>query len=164
MKYASYRMLNFLGAFGCGALLLIAVFYFQNHLGLEPCYLCVTQRVFVALTGIIFLTAALHNPSFSGNKIYAGLSLLSAVTGAYFSAKQLWLQSLPEENIPSCGPPVEYLFDAFPMSEVLAMLLRGDGNCAKVQWEFLSISMPGWVLISFIILSLIGLYQLLRKN
>ena len=157
-------MLNFLGAFGCGALLLIAVFYFQNHLGLEPCYLCVTQRVFVALTGVIFLTAALHNPSFYGNKIYAGLSLLSAVTGAYFSAKQLWLQSLPEENIPSCGPPVEYLFDAFPMSEVLTMLVRGDGNCAKVQWEFLSISMPGWVLISFIVLSLLGLYQLLRKN
>ena len=157
-------MLNFLGAFVCGALLLIAVFYFQNYLGLEPCYLCVTQRVFVALTGIIFLTATLHNPSFYGNKIYAGLSLLSALTGAYFSAKQLWLQSLPEENIPSCGPPVEYLFDAFPMSEVLAMLLRGDGNCAKVQWEFLSISMPGWVLISFIILSLLGLYQLLRKN
>ena len=164
MTYASYRMLNFLGAFVCGALLLIAVFYFQNYLGLEPCYLCVTQRVFVALTGIIFLTATLHNPSFYGNKIYAGLSLLSAATGAYFSAKQLWLQSLPEENIPSCGPPVEYLFDAFPMSEVLTMLVRGDGNCAKVQWEFLSISMPGWVLISFIILSLLGLYQLLRKN
>jgi disulfide bond formation protein DsbB len=157
-------MLNFLGAFVCGALLLIAVFYFQNYLGLEPCYLCVTQRVFVALTGIIFLVAALHNPSSYGNKIYAGLGLLSSVTGAYFSAKQLWLQSLPEENIPSCGPPVEYLFDAFPMSEVVAMLLRGDGNCAKVQWEFLSISMPGWVLISFIILSLLGLYQLLRKN
>ena len=164
MTYASYRMLNFLGAFVCGALLLVAVFYFQNYLGLEPCYLCVTQRVFVALTGIIFLTAALHNPSFSGNKIYAGLSLLSSITGAYFSAKQLWLQSLPEENIPSCGPPVEYLFDAFPMSEVLTMLVRGDGNCAKVQWEFLYISMPGWVLISFIILSLLGLYQLLRKN
>ena len=164
MTYASYRMLNFLGAFVCGALLLIAVFYFQNYLGLEPCYLCVTQRVFVALTGIIFLTATLHNPSFYGNKIYAGLSLLSAVTGAYFSAKQLWLQSLPEENIPSCGPPVEYLFDAFPMSEVLTMLVRGDGNCAKVQWELLSISMPGWVLISFIVLSLLGLYQLLRKN
>ena len=164
MTYASYRTLNFLAAFLCGALLLIAIFYFQNYLGLEPCYLCVTQRVFVALTGVIFLTAALHNPSFYGNKIYAGLSLLSAVTGAYFSAKQLWLQSLPEENIPSCGPPVEYLFDAFPMSEVLAMLLRGDGNCAKVQWEFLSISMPGWVLISFIVLSLLGLYQLLRKN
>ena len=164
MNYASYRMLNFLGAFVCGALLLIAVFYFQNYLGLEPCYLCVTQRVFVALTGIIFLAAALHNQSSYGNKIYAGLSLLSAVTGAYFSTKQLWLQSLPEENIPSCGPPVEYLFDAFPMSEVLAMLVRGDGNCAKVQWEFLSISMPGWVLISFLVLSLLGLYQLLRKN
>ena len=164
MNYASYRMLNFLGAFVCGALLLVAVFYFQNYLGLEPCYLCVTQRVFVALTGIIFLVAALHNPSSCGNKIYSGLSLLSSVTGAYFSAKQLWLQSLPEENIPSCGPPVEYLFDAFPMSEVLAMLVRGDGNCAKVQWELLSISMPGWVLISFIVLSLLGLYQLLRKN
>ena len=118
----------------------------------------------MALTGIIFLVAALHNPSSCGKKIYAGLSLLSSVTGAYFSAKQLWLQSLPEENIPSCGPPVEYLFDAFPMSEVLTMLVRGDGNCAKVQWELLSISMPGWVLISFIILSLLGLYQLLRKN
>ena len=157
-------MLNFSGAFGCGGLLLIAVFYFQNHLGLEPCYLCVTQRVFVALTGIIFLTAALHNPSSYGHKMYAGLSLLTAVTGAYFSVKQLWLQSLPEDNIPSCGPPVDYLFEAFPMSEVLTMLLQGDGNCAKVQWEFLYISMPGWVLISFIALSLLGLYQLLRKN
>ena len=164
MTYASYKMLNILGAFVCGALLLIAVFYFQNYLGLEPCYLCVTQRVFVALTGIIFLTAALHNPSSYGHKIYAGLSLLTAVTGAYFSVKQLWLQSLPEDNIPSCGPPVDYLFEAFPMSEVFYMLLQGDGNCAKVQWEFLYISMPGWVLISFIVLSLLGLYQLLRKN
>mgnify|MGYP002701318897 CR=1 FL=1 len=105
--YASYRTLNCLGAFLCGALLLIAIFYFQNYLGLEPCYLCVTQRIFVALTGIIFLAAALHNPASNGNKIYAGLSLLSAVTGAYFSAKQMWLQGLPEENITRWDPPEE---------------------------------------------------------
>ena len=164
MAYPNNRTVNFLIALGCGVALLIAVLYFQQHLGLEPCYLCITQRVFVALVGAIFLLAALHNPQEKGQKIYAVLGIVSAIAGGFFSAKQIWLQNLPEENVPTCGPPVDYLIDVFPPSEGITMLIRGDGNCAKVQWELLGVSMPGWVLFIFVVLAGAGLYQLLRKD
>ena len=164
LNYLTYRALNLSGALGCAGALIIAVVYFQQHLGLEPCYLCITQRVFVAMVGVIFLMAALHNPLGRGRKIYSGLAIAASIGGAFFSIKQLWLQSLPEDSIPACGPPVDYLMDVFPASEVITMLIRGDGNCAKVQWELFSMSMPGWVLVVFVILSGIGLIQLFRKH
>lgn len=164
MLYPNNRFVSLSVALGCGALLLVAVLYFQEHLGLEPCYLCITQRVFVAVVGIIFLCAAIHNPNPRGQKIYAWLGLVGAIGGSYFSAKQLWLQNLPEDNIPTCGPPVDYLFDVFPASEVITMLIRGDGNCAKVQWELLGVSMPGWVLLMFVVMASVGIFQLLRKD
>ena len=145
------------------ALIAVAILYFQNYLGLEPCYLCMTQRVFVIAVGVIFLAAGLHNPAATGQKIYAGLATLTALGGSFFSIKQLWLQGLPEDQVPACGPPVDYLFDAFSVSEAISMLLRGDGNCAEVQWQLLGLSMPGWVLVSFIALAGVGLLQLLRK-
>lgn len=147
----------------CGGLIAIAILYFQNHLGLEPCYLCITQRVFVIAVGVIFLIAGLHNPAATGQKIYAGLATLAALGGSFFSIKQLWLQGLPEDKVPACGPPVDYLFDAFSATDAISMLLRGDGNCAEVQWQLLGISMPGWVLVSFVGLAGVGLFQLLRK-
>lgn len=164
MSYLTYRIVNLLGAIGCASALIIAVVYFQQHLGLEPCYLCITQRVFVAIVGIIFLLAALHNPLSRGQKIYSGLGIAASISGGFFSVKQLWLQNLPEDSIPACGPPVDYLMDVFPASEVITMLIRGDGNCAKVQWELFGVSMPGWVLFVFIVLAGIGLFQLLRKH
>jgi len=150
-------------ASACAALIAIAVFYFQNHLGLEPCYLCITQRVFVIAVGVIFLVSALHNPLPKGQKIYAALVAATATIGGYFSIKQLWLQNLPEDKVPACGPPVDYLFDAFSASEAISMLLRGDGNCAEVQWQLLGLSMPGWVLLSFIGFAGVAIFQLLRK-
>jgi len=150
-------------ASACAALIAIAVFYFQNHLGLEPCYLCITQRVFVIAVGVIFLVSALHNPLPKGQKIYAALVAATATIGGYFSIKQLWLQNLPEDKVPACGPPVDYLFDGFSASEAISMLLRGDGNCAEVQWQLLGLSMPGWVLLSFIGFAGVAIFQLLRK-
>ena len=164
MSYLTCRTVNFLGALGCASALIIAVIYFQQHLGLEPCYLCITQRAFVALAGVIFSIAALHNPLQRGQKIYSGLGIAASLGGGFFSIKQLRLQNLPEDSVPACGPPVDYLFDVFPASEVITMLIRGDGNCAKIQWELLGISMPGWVLIVFVILAGIGIFQLLRKH
>ena len=107
--------------------------------------------------------AGLHNPAAKGQKIYAGLATLAAFGGSFFSIKQLWLQGLPEDKVPACGPPVDYLFDAFSATDAISMLLRGDGNCAEVQWQLLGISMPGWVLVSFVGLAAVGLFQLLRK-
>ncbi len=164
MVLPSHRCINSLQALISLCLIIIAVFYFQNYLGLEPCYLCVTQRVFVIAIGIICAVGAVHNPSLTGQKIYASLSTIAAVAGGYFSSKQLWLQSLPEDQVPACGIPVDYLFDAFSLSEAVSMLLRGDGNCAEVQWQLLGLSMPAWVLIAFIGFALIGIMQFLRKH
>lgn len=163
MNLPSYRTINSLQAVAGIALILIAILYFQNHLGLEPCYLCITQRVFVIAIAIVCALAALHNPAQIGQKRYAGLSTGLAVVGSYFSGKQLWLQSLPEDKVPTCGIPVDYLFDVFSLSEAIPHLLRGDGNCAEVQWQFLGLSMPGWVLVAFIGYAVVGIYQMLRK-
>lgn len=163
MNLPNNQTISLSAAAVCAALIAVAILYFQNYLGLEPCYLCMTQRVFVIAVGVIFLAAGLHNPAATGQKIYAGLATLTALGGSFFSIKQLWLQGLPEDQVPACGPPVDYLFDAFSVSEAISMLLRGDGNCAEVQWQLLGLSMPGWVLVSFIALAGVGLLQLLRK-
>lgn len=163
MNLPDHRTLNLLMAAACAGLIAIAIFYFQNYLGLEPCYLCITQRVFVIAVGVICLVAALHNPAATGRKVYAALAALAAFIGSFFSIKQLWLQNLPEDKVPACGPPVDYLFDAFSASEAISMLLRGDGNCAEVQWQLLGLSMPGWVLVSFIGFAGVAVFQLLRR-
>ena len=163
MQLPNHRIINSLQAIAGIFLILVAVFYFQNHLQLEPCYLCITQRVFVIAIAVVCALAVLHNPQQYGQKIYAGISTLLAFIGSYFSIKQLWLQSLPEDQVPACGIPVDYLFDVFSLSEAITHLLKGDGNCAEVQWQLLGLSMPGWVLVTFIGYAVIGSFQFFRK-
>ena len=163
MVLPSYRMVNLAQAVVSAALIVIAIVYFQNYLGLGPCYLCITQRVFVIAVGVICALAAFHNPGQKGQRCYAGLSIATAGLGSYFSGKQLWLQSLPEDQVPACGIPVDYLFDSFSASEAISMLLRGDGNCAEVQWQLLGLSMPAWVMLAFVGFAAVGLVQFLRK-
>jgi disulfide bond formation protein DsbB len=163
MQLPNHRVINGLQAIIGVLLIAIAVFYFQNYLQLEPCYLCITQRVFIIAIALVCTTALLHNPPQSGQKIYAGLSTLLALIGGYFSIKQLWLQSLPEDEVPACGVPVDYLFDVFSLSEAISHLLKGDGSCAEVQWQLLGISMPGWVLVAFIGYVCVGVFQFTRK-
>lgn len=163
MVIPTYRVINTAQALASLFLILTAVVYFENHLALEPCYLCMTQRFFVVAVGLICTAAALHNPQQFGQRVYAVVSMVTAALGGYFSSKQLWLQSLPEDQVPACGIPVDYLFDSFSFSDAISMLMRGDGNCAEVQWQLLGLSMPAWVLISFIGFFLLGALQLLRK-
>ncbi|MBL4780636.1 MAG: disulfide bond formation protein B [Porticoccaceae bacterium] len=144
--------------------MILVALYMQHQMDLNPCYLCIVQRGFVILTGLIALLAFAHNPHAKGQKRYAAATSLSALAGGGFSIRQLWLQSLPEEKVPACGPPADYLFDALPISEALSMLLSGDGNCAEVQWTFLSLSIPAWTLLAFAAMALLGGYQLLRKS
>lgn len=142
---------------------MIMAYYFEYIVGLEPCPLCMTQRVFVVLVGCIALVAALHNPAALGLKVYAGMGIVAAIAGGYFSGRQLWLQSLPEDQVPACGPPLEYIMQNFPLLEALQVLLTGDGNCAEVVWQFLGLSMPAWVLIIFIGLIVTNISHLIRK-
>ena len=164
MNLPSYRIINLLQAFGSLALITIAVAYFENSLNLEPCYLCMIQRGIIIVIGMICVLAAMHNPRQFGQRVYASLSIAMVIIGIYFSGKQLWLQSLPESQVPSCGIPVEQLFDNFSITEAVTMLLIGDGNCAEVQWQLMGFSMPAWVMVCFVGFGVIGAVQFLRKS
>lgn len=160
MQLPNHRTLNLLIVIACILLLAIAL-YMQHIMSLQPCYLCITQRVFVILIGIIGLLAFIHNPASS--RVYGALITMAALGGGFFSGKQLWLQSLPKDQVPACGPPAEYLFEVFDFGEALRMLLQGDGNCAEVQWTLFGLSIPGWTMIAFSGFALLGLWQIFRK-
>ncbi|MBL4681371.1 MAG: disulfide bond formation protein B [Pseudomonadales bacterium] len=153
-------LLVFLGCFG----LIAAALYMEHVMMLDPCPLCIFQRVMVIATGIIALIAAIHGPQMRGIQIYGGLVILSASIGGAISTRQLWLQSLPADQVPACGASLDYLLDVFPLVEVLTMVLTGDGTCAEVVLRVLGLSIPGWTLVGFIILAAIGLFQILRPK
>ncbi|GMG86198.1 disulfide bond formation protein B [Biformimicrobium ophioploci] len=148
---------------GC-AFLISAAMYLEYVEGLEPCPLCLTQRIMVILVGVVALVAALHNPGASGRRAYGLLVSLFAAGGLYFAGRQLWLQSLPADQVPACGPGVSYMFEAFPFLDFLKVILTGDGNCAEVKWTFLGLSIPGWAAVGFVGLFALGLWQAFRKT
>lgn len=146
----SYRVLNLLGAVACAVGLLMAVLYFQEVLGLEPCPMCIFQRVAMLAAGIVFLLAALHGPRGGGRWVYSLLTLVPLGIGAFIAGRHTWLQKLPEDQRPACGPTLDYLMDMMPLREVVETVLKGDGNCAKIDWTLLGQSLPAWTLVSFV--------------
>jgi disulfide bond formation protein DsbB len=141
-----------------------AVLFLQQALGLAPCPLCITQRLFVVLTGVFALVAFLHNPQGWGRRVYAGLCALAAITGGAVAARHVWLQHLPEELAPACGPSLEYMLETLPLSETFAVVMMGDGNCAETVWTLFGFSIPEQTLALFIVLSAVALYQLFRHG
>ena len=150
----SLTRLLFLLAFAACAGMILTALYMQHVMDLEPCALCITQRVFIIAIGISSLIAAIHEPARLGIRFYSGTCVVLAMIGGGFSARHLWLQSLPEDLVPACGPSLGYLIESFPLWEALSVLLRGDGNCADTLWTFLGLSIPGWTLVAFITLGL----------
>ena len=144
--------------------MLVAVLFMQQHLGLAPCPLCITQRVFVILLGLFALVAAIHNPLAWGRRVYAFLCLASAVAGGAVAGRHVWLQNLPEELAPACGPSLEYMLDTLPLSETFALVMMGDGNCAETMWTLLGFSIPEQTLALFVVLGALSLFQLLRRS
>lgn len=157
------RTTFFAMALVCGALIATALFM-QYRMGLEPCPLCMSQRLAFIACGLIAFIAFLHGPRSRGRRLYASFSGLCALAGAAVASRQLWLQSLPEDQVPACGPGLSYMLETFPLLEVISVMLQGDGNCAKVVWTFLGISIPGWSLLAFIALIGTAMWQLLRRE
>ena len=156
----SIRQTNVLLFLG-GVFTILCGAYMEHVMKLEPCPLCITQRAFFNLIGILGLIAAIHNPKMKGVCIYAGLGLVAAIGGGYFAQHQVWLQSLPADQVPACGPGLAYMFEVFPFMEALKLLLQGDGTCAEVQ-KVLGLSLPKWSLIAFAGFALINIWQLVR--
>ncbi len=154
----SQRMI-FLGGFLICAGLMAAALYFQYAMKLEPCPLCIFQRLFVIGIGLILLAGALHNPGRLGRRIYGGFAALTAALGAGVAGRHVWIQNLPFDQQPGCGYSLNDMLDTFPLLKTLKLVLAGSGGCGQVTWSFLGLSMPNWTLIFFV--GFIGLGLLL---
>jgi disulfide bond formation protein DsbB len=159
----SSRTINLILFLGCFFLILAAL-YMEHAMGLEPCLLCIMQRIMVIVTGLVAIIAAVHNPGITGIRVYGVITIVAACLGGGVSGRQLWLQSLPEDQVPACGASLDYMLEGFPLTEVLSLGLAGDGTCAEVVWTLFGISIPGWALLGFIGLVAIGLYQVVRPK
>jgi len=161
-RWPERRLVNLFGALVCGGLVGYAM-YAQHGLGLEPCPLCVFQRVAVLALGFVFLAAYLHNPRRRGAGVYGGLALLASGAGIAFAWRQLWLQALPADQVPECGPGLNFIMDVFPLWEAVRMVFQGSGDCAKIDWTFLGLSMAGWVLIALVGLASLAAWNNFRR-
>lgn len=148
----------------CVLMMLVALIFFQSYLVLDPCPLCVVQRVFVIGAGVIAFAAFIHNPGLLGRRVYAALTLLPIGAGMATSIRHLWLQSLPADQLPECGPGLDYMMEIFSFTEVLQKVFLGSGECGEVLWSLLGLSIPAWTLVGFVVLFGAAVYQLLRRD
>jgi disulfide bond formation protein DsbB len=151
------RMGFSIGAAICAALLAFG-YYLQYVKGLEPCPLCMVQRGFFFLLFAAFALGAVHNPGRLGSALYAALALFFAAGGAATASRQVWLQSLPPDKVPQCGPDLFFMLENFPLSRTLEKLFYGSGECAVVDWTFLGLSIAGWALACFVALGLYAIW------
>lgn len=148
----------FLGFMSC-VLMLATGAFFQIIMDLQPCPLCISQRIVIFVLGVVFFIAAIHNPSKNGRIIYAVLGAITALIGASVSARHVWIQNMPKDEVPECGPGLNYIFENFPLMETVKLMLNGTGECAEVLWTFLGLSIPAWTFVAFVVLAITSLLQ-----
>jgi disulfide bond formation protein DsbB len=151
-----------LGFFVCVGLMGYAL-YLQYVEGIEPCPLCMLQRICVVAMGVVFLIAVFHNPGRAGAGVYALLQLLFGGAGAAIAARQVWLQSLPKDQVPVCGMGLDYMLETLPFTDVVRNVLEGSGECAEKGWEFLHLSIAGWTLVFFVAM-VAASFALIRRD
>lgn len=149
---------NLAGFLACTGMMAFAL-YAQHVLGMEPCPLCVFSRVATITLGAVFLVAAIHGARGRiGKSVYLVLVALAAAVGVGISARHVWLQSLPKDQVPACGPDLGFMLETFPLAEVLSTVLSGSGECAEVSWRLFGLTMPAWALVAFAVLGVWGIW------
>ncbi len=149
----------FIGFLFCIVMELAAI-YFQFVLLLEPCPLCITQRLILIGLALIFLSATVHNPRLTGIRIYAGLATIASLAGTAVAAYHFAIQILPHDELSSCGPGASYILEHYPLADIVRQFLTGTGDCTHVVWSFLGLSMPFWVGLCFLSLFSLCVWRL----
>ena len=167
-RLTTYRYLQLFLVFMSILGMSFALLFLQRYMGFTPCPLCIFQRIGLMVMGGFALIAALWHPK--STLIKLGLwfgSLLGIVWATGVAARHVWLQHLPADQVPSCGPGLDYWLDTLPMQQVLNEVLAGSGECASVEWRFLGMSIPEQSLIFFTVLLLVHgllLWRILRPQ
>lgn len=152
------------GAIACIALLAYA-YYEQFAMGVDPCPMCIFQRIAFIVMAIFFAVGAVHGPNGGGRRVYALLVFIAAAVGAGVAARHLWLQLQPVDPLMAgCGPGLNYLLDSFPLTDAIRKAFTGTGDCGIINWRFLAITMPGWTLICYLLLGVGALWAGFRRR
>ncbi len=157
------RLFYLLLFLGCSSLLVYG-YYLQFVDGLDPCPLCIFQRLAYIAIIIFSLVGLIHAPHNFWLRVYSGLILTSAASGAAIAGWQVRLQHLPPDKVPECGPGLDYMLEVFPLMDVLKLAFTGSGECAEIDWTFLTLSIAEWSLICFLCLVIISSIHLFRKR
>lgn len=159
----SNRWLYLAGALFAGGLMGFGL-YLQYVKHQDPCPLCMVQRVvFIAILAV-FAIAALHGPKRLGQRVYAVLIGLLSLSGVGVAARHIWIQNLPKDQVPACGPGLEYMLETMPMSDVLRQLMHGSGECAEKGWTFLALGIPEWSLLCYLVLGFWAVMIAVRRS
>lgn len=158
----SNRWLYLAGALFASSLMGFGL-YLQYVKHQDPCPLCMVQRVIFIAILVMFALAAMHGPHRIGQHIYAGLIALLALTGIGVAARHIWIQNLPPDQVPACGPGLDYMLETMPMSDVLKQLMHGSGECAEKGWTFLTLGIPEWSLLCYFVLGVWAILIVLKK-
>lgn len=141
----------------CAGLIGFAL-HLQYYGGQDPCPLCILQRIVYMVMMGIFLVAAVHGPARTAAIAYGALLMTAALIGAAIASRHVWLQSLPKDRIPECGPGLEYILRKYSPFRALEKILAGSGECAESGWGFLGLTIAGWSLVWFVILGAFAAY------
>lgn len=163
LRRAGPRAWNLLGALACAALIGYAL-YSEHVLGYMPCPLCIFQRVGIMALGAVFVGAALHAPRGGGRYVYAAFVAIAALATAGVAARHVYIQTLPPGTVPSCGAPLDVMLQFSPFFDVVKNVLTASGECGNIDWTFLGLSMPAWVLLAALALGVFGVFANMRPG
>jgi disulfide bond formation protein DsbB len=163
LKTLSNRWLYFAGALFAGGLMGFAL-YLQYVKHQDPCPLCMVQRVIFIAILVVFVLAALHGPKRVGEKVYAALIVLLSLLGVAVASRHIWIQNLPKDQVPACGPGLDYMLETLPMGTVIQKLIHGSGECAEKGWTFLALGIPEWSLLCYLALGALSIWVAVRQS
>ena len=161
-RFDGPRKLALAGFLVCAGLIGIAL-YLQHFRGLDPCPLCMIQRVFFIAIGAVFLVAALVGPKRWGVPVFGTVAGLLAVTGAGFAARHVWLQWYPPE-MESCTADLFTQLQRLPFGSVIQRALYATGDCARVDWTLFGLSIAEWSLLWFVALTVLAVVYVVRRR
>ena len=162
LRTVTFRSACIIAAVLCAGLLGFG-FFLQSVIDLHPCPLCLVQRGFYFGMLGVFIVGAIHAPRGAGVKVYGVLALLSGIGGIITAGRQVWLQHLPADKVPECGPDLYYMIENFPLAHTIANLFKGSGECAVVDWTFVGLSIAEWSLVWFVLLCVGCVWTVLRR-